>query len=369
MITDLTTGLIYRNPRPHVRAVHAYFPCQAVLPHGEMIASLVIGEAFEAVNLRTHLARSTDGGVTWTLEGPLLPRPADSLFSDAGRVAVMPDGQVAAFISRHDRRAHPDAGLANEANLGFTDSEALLLRSRDGGRSWQAPEPIETPLVGPVFEMCAPIIALRDGRWVLATSTWHNWDGYGPNGLRAVGLVSHDGGQSWPDYFDIMHHSDSRIFYWESKIIELPDGRLLDTAWAYDRETQADLPNQFACSADGGATWSPPRSTGLLGQTLTPLALPDGRILTVYRRMDAPGLWAAFNRLEGDAWVTDEQTALWGAGASGLTGSDANMIKNFNVLKFGAPHLKLLADGSIHLVIWCVEDGVGCARWFRFRVG
>ncbi len=65
LIENLRTGLIYRNPAPHVRSVHAYFPSVAVLPDGEMLATAVLGEAFEAVNLHTHLFRSVDQGETW----------------------------------------------------------------------------------------------------------------------------------------------------------------------------------------------------------------------------------------------------------------------------------------------------------------
>lgn len=80
MLSELTTGLVYRNPKPHVTSVHAYFPSVALLPNGEMVAAYMLGEAFEAVNLHTVLARSTDGGATWTPEGRLLP-PAE-LVSD-----------------------------------------------------------------------------------------------------------------------------------------------------------------------------------------------------------------------------------------------------------------------------------------------
>ena len=139
-------------------------------------------------------------------------------------------------------------------------------------------------------------------------------------------------------------------------------------AWAYDRVAAQDLPNQYALSADGGKTWTAPRAMGLNGQTHTPLPLPDGRILSAYRRLDVPGLWAAVSRLEGDDLVVEDQAPLWGAHSAGLTGHSDNMAQNFAVLKFGAPHMLPLPDGSIHLVFWAVEDGVGSARWLKFRI-
>ena len=55
----LDTGLLYRNPIPHVRSVHGYFPSVVSMDNGEMLATAVLGEAFEAPNLRTHVFLST----------------------------------------------------------------------------------------------------------------------------------------------------------------------------------------------------------------------------------------------------------------------------------------------------------------------
>ncbi len=51
MIKVKKTGLIYRNPMPHVHSEHAYFPSVATLASGRMLASLVIGEAFESTSI------------------------------------------------------------------------------------------------------------------------------------------------------------------------------------------------------------------------------------------------------------------------------------------------------------------------------
>ncbi|HDY88312.1 MAG TPA: hypothetical protein ENH82_09410, partial [bacterium] len=66
MLKNLKTGLIYRNPVPHIKSSHAYFPSVTVMANGEMLATFVLGEAFESVNLHTHIARSKDNGETWT---------------------------------------------------------------------------------------------------------------------------------------------------------------------------------------------------------------------------------------------------------------------------------------------------------------
>lgn len=368
MLEQVQTGVLYRNPMPHVRSVHAYFPSVAVLPDGEMVATVAMGEAFEAVNLRTHLFRSTDGGANWSLEGPLYGGTPERLTSDCARLTALADGTLAVFMIRHDRTGHPEEGLTSHDTLGFVPTELLLLRSCDRGRTWTGPDPIVAPLTGPSFEMCCPLTVLRDGRWLVPTQTWPGWDGDCPNGIRMIALVSHDEGATWPEYWDVMREADGKVYFWESKIVELADNRLLATAWAYDDVAKSDRPNQHVLSSDGGQSWSAPASMGLQGQTLTPLALDDGRILCVYRRMDRPGLWTNLARLEGERWVNEAEAPLWGHEAAGLTASTANMAHNFNVLRFGAPCLTRLVDGSIFLAFWCYEDCVSNVRWFKFSV-
>ncbi|MBI3923521.1 MAG: exo-alpha-sialidase [Armatimonadetes bacterium] len=368
-IENLKTVVLYRNPKPHVRSIHAYFPSVAVLPDGEMLATVVLGEAFEAVNLRTHLFRSIDQGESWQHEGPLHGGTPDRLTSDCARLTALPGGDLAVFMIRHDRADHPDEGLASHETLGLAPTELLLLRSKDRGKTWTGPEPIDPPLVGPCFELCCPITVLRDGRWLIPTQTWQGWNGDCPNGIRMIALVSHDQGRTWPDYLDVMTESTGRVYFWESKVVELSDGRLLATAWAYDDDSKTDRPNQYVISADGGRSWSSPASTGLQGQTLTPLALDDGRVLCVYRRMDRPGLWANLCRLDGNRWVNEAELPLWGHEAAGLTASTQNMAHNFNVLRFGAPCLTRLTDGTVVLAFWCYEDCVSVIRCCTLAIG
>lgn len=367
-LVPTATGVLFRNPAPHLRSVHAYFPSVVVLADGTLLASVALGEAFEATNLRTHLFRSVDGGATWANEGPVPDGTAPGkLCSNCARLTALPDGSVAVFLIRHDRTDHPDEGLTSHETLGFVPTDLLILRSHDGGRSWRGPHPIIPSLAGPAFEMCAPITPLRDGRWVIPTQTWPGWEGECPSGIRMVGLVSHDQGDSWPEHLDVMRDPEGRVYFWESKIVELVDGRLLATAWVYDDVAKRDRPNHFVVSETGGSTWSAPASTGLLGQTLTPLVLEDGRILCVYRRMDQSGLWAALARVDGARWVTESQWPLWGNAAHGLTATTADMAHNFNVLRFGAPSLVRLGDGSVFVAFWCYEDCVSNIRWFRLR--
>ena len=74
MIEHVESHVIFENPKPMLRSRHGFFPGVVELLSGELLALLVIGEAFESVDLTTHVARSADGGRTWQLQGPVHER-------------------------------------------------------------------------------------------------------------------------------------------------------------------------------------------------------------------------------------------------------------------------------------------------------
>ena len=365
---NIRTGLIYRNPKPHVFSKQAYFPSVAVLANGEMLASFAIGEAFEAANSDTYIVHSKDMGESWSEPVTLLEKDDKSLVSNYARIAVMPDGSVMANIVRCHRESYQDEGLANPENIGFVPTDLTVIRSKDFGYTWGNPYLIDPPLVGPSFEMCSPIVPLSNGRLLWPTSTWRGWDGYCPNGMKMVALVSQDNGETWPEFINVMDRSKEKIIFWESKIIELSKGVLLAVAWAYDEGQGKDLPNQYTLSHDGGRTWLTPTSTNILGETMAITLAPDGKVLSVYRRMDKPGLWVTIVRIEGERWINEKEIPLWGAQEISLTNKSDNMVQDFNELKFGAPCITILPDKTVFISFWCYEKMVSNIRWFKLSV-
>jgi len=359
----IQSGLLFKNPKPHIKSIQAYMPSLVKYSDEEMICTVRMGEAFQAHDLRSYLFRSKDTGNTWQMEGTICEGTQGRPTTDNARISLdVGEKCLAAFIIRQDRK-RKDMGLTNELTQGYVEQELLISRSFDRGRTWSRPKAFTPPLVGPCFEMCGSILALED-KWLLPTSTWPDWDGNCPNGHKTVALISYDQGETWLEYTDVMANHTEEITYWESRIIKLKDGRLLATAWAYDRRNKCDRPNQYVISRDGGKTFSSPRSTGILGQTLNPILLSDGRVFNVYRRTDKPGLWACIARVENDEWVNEEELWLWGQSGNLFQDSE-NMMKNFEVLKFGFPSAVQLSNGNVFVVFWGVEDCISNIRWFR----
>ena len=365
-IDILGTGILYRNPKPFLRSQHAYFPSVVHLDGEEMLAAFSLGTAFEAVDLHTEVSRSLDGGETWTLEGPLAPGAPHPGISDTYRIALMGDGEVVAFGARY-RRDDPEVGFANPKTMGFVPSELALYRSHDSGRTWKGPEIIDPPLKGQPFEICSPIVPLDDGRWLVPTSLWKAWDGDCPHGIKAVALVSHDHGKTWPEYVDVMDSSPEEVIYWEQSLMPLSDGRVMSTAWVHDSAKDEDHDLHYVVSTDGGRSFGPAMPTGLKGQTVRILPVAQDVLLVIYRRMDKIGLWACIVSVRDGGWVTLSEKLLW-KGSLARNADRENMVEEFQQLKFGAPSLVRMPDGSVYLAFWCVEDCVSNIRWLRLKV-
>ncbi len=365
MIQVTSTGVVYRNPKTYLRAIHTWHPSIARFDDGELVAAFDIGQAVEALDYHTCLCRSCDEGATWSEPQAIIKDTFAGRTTHSMRISRTDDGTLLAFGGRF-HRDNPEEGLVNRENLGYVPMELIYLTSGDRGRTWRGPHVIAPPLVGPAFETCHRIVPLRDGRWLGPTSTWRGWNGEQPNGMKAIALVSRDRGKSWTEYLDVMDGTPEKVIYWEQSLVQLPDDRLLAVTWAFDEKTGRSLPNPYAISTEGKA-FSAPRPTGLRGQTAKIICLSDGRILCLYRREDKPGLWANLSRLDGEQWVNLDEAVMWQGAKAGMSGQGAS-ADELSDLRFGFPSMTLLPDGDVLTVFWCCEDGVNNIRWLRIRV-
>ena len=365
MIKSVAAGNVYRNPKPHLRAIHAWHPSLTCMPDGELISTFDLGQGVESLDYRTYLARSTDRGETWSEPLPIFHDPVTRRSTHTVRTSAVGDGTLVGMGIRA-YRDDPEEGVINRANLGYVESDIFLLRSHDRGRTWEGPQVVPPPLVGPAFEMCHRIIELADGRWLFPSSTWKDWNGNAAKGMRCVAFVSHDRGITWPEHLEVVDQVDRGVLSWEVGLTQLPDGRLVAVVWSFEESTGKSLPNRYAISADG-RTFSPSRENGILGETSKLLTLPDGRLLCVYRRLDKPGLWANLVRIEGYEWINLEQACLWQGAPSGMMGVRSNSDE-LSGLKFGYPSLVQLPGGDVMVVFWCVEDCLHVIRWQRLEI-
>ena len=151
-------------------------PSLALGPQGAVYLAWTVGDN-DAADIQ--LARSTDGGVTFSGPQPVAPSPG---YSDAPKLWV--DGADVVHLAY----AESSAGPSERHHVRYT-------RSADGGRSFEAPADISRLLPAGFASAAYPALALdARGRIVVL---WELFEGAGrpPRGLGLA--VSQDGGRSF----------------------------------------------------------------------------------------------------------------------------------------------------------------------------
>lgn len=364
-ITVDRSHVIYRNPMPHLVARHAWHPTLLSLGGEKRCATFDIGQAAESLDYATYVAHSADAGRTWSEPVPLLREGEPPGTTHTLRSTRLRDGRLVAWGARF-HRDNPREGLTNRENMGFVSMQLLMASSADEGHRWSQPSVIIPPIDGPAFEVCHSIVEMPDGRWLAPTSTWRGWDGHCPHGMKAVALVSHDQGHTWPACIDVMDGYAKGILHLEQSLIPWGQAGLVAVCWAYDERHGGSLPVHFSVSEDG-KRFGPARPTDLIGETSKIIALGDDRLLCVYRRTDQPGLWAAVVQLRGGHWNTLEQAPVWRGAASSMN-DRATASDGLAALKFGYPSLCRDDAGQIQIAFWCREDDLGLIRLTTLKV-
>lgn len=363
-IEILDTGLIYANPKPHLRSRQATFPTIVRLRSGALLAAFTVGEAFESADGHTEFARSQDDGRTWEPLGPMQVPPAPYPSSESGRLSRAPDGTLLCYGPRFDR-SDSERPIGSAETNGLLETDPVLYRSTDDGNSWEGPEVVPIPLPGS-YEVAQPVVCLSDGRWLAPFATWRPWDGVKRTPERALAMVSRDGGRTWPEMITTLEDPNDQIVYWEQRILELEPGRLLAVSWAHDHSLGRDLPNQFALAEDGH-TFGAPRDTCLQGQTCTPFWLGGDRLLCVYnRRHGDPGVRAALVRFTPEQWELETEVGIWGQSVPSPRGA-TTIVGAVNHFRFGYPGLFRLGGEEFLVSYWCMEDAQFVCRWTRIR--
>ena len=368
MIDSLQDHVVYENPKPHVHSRHGYFPGIVQLPGGELLALIVIGEAFEAPDLTTYVSRSLDLGYTWQLQGPLYDRSADPFpASDFLKPQVLRDGSLIALgyrFHRHD----PEQPIAIPETDGVLPGDDIVSFSRDGGHTWSIPQviPRGTP---ELLEIPSRCLQLRSGDIVATAGLFKLTDGTNPSGQFGVLLRSKDNGKTWNDRVHFFETSAKTVAAWESHICEMQDGRLVTICWAYDIAVKRHLPNQVTVSHDDGYTWSDPISTGHIGQAVNLLWLGGERLMSIHCHRGADvGLYVRVVDFSGDRWSVIEEKLIWGASMGQQTRDGQTFDQLAKSIRFGQASLLRLNNGQILATHWAIEGGQGRILAHRLSV-
>jgi hypothetical protein len=340
-------------------------PRCAVTNEGDVVCTFMVQSKLGVNDFKPMLARSQDGGQTWS-EGQLLWPHLRDRYSIFGSVSRAPNGELFFFGSRCPIDT-PGETFWSDATQGLKPNELVWSKSVDGGRIWAEPKVIPMPIPG-AAEAPGALTVTRSGRMICCYAPYNTFDpALVVDRNQIVALYSDDGGQVWRHNsmirFESEHSSGA-----EAWVIELADGRLLGTTWHLNQQDKSDHPNSYAISVDGGDTWLSTCSTGIMGQSTSLAALADGRALFVYnqRRHGEPGVWIAMVRPtpSGNDFGIESNKIVWRAQTRTQSGS-SGQHNEWTDFSFGEPSVALLPDSTLLLVLWCVQPTGSGVRYVR----
>ncbi|HEX6371502.1 MAG TPA: exo-alpha-sialidase [Longimicrobium sp.] len=309
---------------------YAAFPHAVRLADGDVLVSWREGPGHMYGPSRILLAR-------YRLEGDSLRQVETSELLDTDE-----DEREAGLMQTSDGTVLANAftGTFTSYALDGENWHLVVLRSRDGGRTWR-----DTVRVSPGNVRTAQGRAFR---WLATRGAVVERTG-GELLMPVYGLVfgdrrhtthvlrSTDGGLSWRYGGQIARDRDQSADYNETALLAIGDGLL-----AVFRSEDGYL--RESASSDGGRTWSQPRKPGLWGVPPHLLRLDDGRVLLTrgYRR-DRMGVRYALSTDEGRSWQEEVEGVL----------ADDSETEDC-----GYPSTVQLQDGSL-LTVYYVTRRVG----------
>ena len=284
------------------------------------------------------------------------PAAYGQLLPDGTRLAIGTYGSET-FEDTPEKRAEltkkgyyiftPEKG--NTPGVISIDARVWMSRTRDDGKTWEAPHEIKYNRTLSQFAL----YSVRGGGEVLPNNTFVQpmWGrlapGEEPTHDVSLALRTTDGGDTWK-----VHRIDAadKFEVNETAISRAPNGDLV----ALMRSTDSEEPDKIrqhdlwqAISSDGGVTWTGFRKSGVLGSCPWLVTTRDGLLVAIAaRRHTKPrsgnfkrtGMYACVSRDNGQTWDTEHQVAIFDAGQQ---------------IVDGYPKAIALADGTVYTVYGC----------------
>lgn len=362
----LDTGFVCRQS-PIARGTDiAIGPRLAVAANGDVVCSFMFSAHTATNDFVPALARSSDGGKTWSAPQIVWPHLSKQWSIFVGISRDWHSNRLYLYGTRCKIESPGETNWSTQTQ-GLKANELIWSVSNDDGRTWTEPTVIPMPIPSSA-EAPGPMCTTKSGRWLACYAPYRTFD---PNlkvdRSQVVAVYSDDQGKTW------RHNSMLRFAKQESNgaeawLIELADGRLLGTSWVIlDDGTESS--NAYAVSKDNGSTWSPTNSTGTLGQTTALLALSDGRAVFVYnqRKHGEPGVRAAVVKPTEQSFGIEFDDYLWKAETRTQSASSGSHDE-WSDFSFGEPSLVQLADGTFLAAIWCIQPSGSGIRYVKLAM-
>lgn len=225
---------------------------------------------------RAMLIRSTDEGLTWSKPETIWDTPYDDRHPS---FCELKNGAILSTFFTWTGDLGKIPGPEHRANV---------IRSRDGGKTWEKTPPLPSPFIGDGTD--GPMIQLKDGSALIAIYGFTRMDDV-PKELSKIAILkTQDAGDSW-EYLSMIKTGHEMS---EPTIAQLPDGKLV----------MMTRPAGDICwSGDGGKTWTTPVSFGVRMYEPGFVVLKDGTLVCLHGSYGPGGMRVIFSRDGGHTWI------------------------------------------------------------------
>jgi hypothetical protein len=355
--------LVYR-PEPNTPLSHVCEPRLTRLSSGSLLLSHRLGSGRVSTDGIIHLLRSDDGS-TWQSLGYPFPSTVDGRSGDlqSAPLAATFAGTVVAVLGWVER-CDGTWPLINPVSEGRLPLQALWAISDTDGTAWNPPRSID---LAP-YEQASPqaLLRLQSGALLATFETFKHYDDPAPWDYRAGLIRSDDHGHTWHGARTAARVDAQGVMWWDPRIEELSDGRLVQFYHAFHHPSATDRTVHVGWSEDGGITWTLPTSTGIEGQMSWPVALTDGRVLLcVQQRHDPKGLVLFLSEDGGRSFDPTSETTLYThEGFSGGPADGHSTVSDYfadmDIYTFGHPAGIALDDSRVLFCYYAGMRGRSC---------
>lgn len=296
-----------------VSGQHFAFPGVAQMPNGDIAVVSRQGKEHAGPFGRIVLARSRDGGRSWSKPQSIY----DSLSDDRNpAILTLPEGRVVLTFCTFDswqksatlRQRYPAQAAIVENGDTHSFLGHRIMFSRDSGHTWSKPQRIpNTPPHGLILG---------------SDNNLYSLGGKNLNGKQIVIIRrSNDSGKTWTEYAKVARSAlpgqdKTEEVYREPNLAILPDGK-----WVMVIRVNLDGYVRQSFSNDRGLHWTRPQKLKIRGHPQHLLPLKDGRLPMTYGYRFYPfGIRACLSLDGGKTWDLKNEIVIRHGGGNGDLG-------------------------------------------------
>ncbi len=368
-------GTIYDARQAPAHARFCSFTSTCLMQDGTLLVSFRYGSSKDAADENVAVYTSRDEGRTWARVkmGFEPPVPGYPTGFRGGLINEVRPGVLLGHFQWFDR-SDPTRPLADPETQGVLPSRTFIATSTDGGGTWSPYTELDMrPHRGQAAT--GRVEVLRDGALMLPYESWKEWGDTSRGTHTASVRLSRDGGATWAPAVTVATHPIGRLLYWDQRVAVHPDdGRLIAMFWTHDRDAEQDVDMHVNWGSPDGQEWTTPVSTGLAGQIVAPIVLPDGRVLAAYvHRHDPPSLRALLSDDFGQTWTAAPELVFYDSRSGQEAGSAGkrdfgDYWADMNVWSFGHPAPVVLPSGDVFIAYYAGDSSAMGVHWVRIAL-